>query len=59
VRQTLSGSPRTRADVGASCQAGAWVCAQSRNRETLLRVATLEEDYFDEDAYYAALVKYG
>ncbi len=33
-------------------------CAQSRNREALLRVATLEEVYFDEDAYYAVLVKY-
>ena len=44
--------------MGASCQAGGVGCAQSRNREALLRVATLEEDYFDEDAYYATLVKY-
>ena len=33
-------------------------CVQLRNREVLLRVATLEEDYFDEDANYAVLVKY-
>ena len=44
--------------LGLPARPGGVGCAQSRNRDALLRVATLEEDYFDEDAYYAALVKY-